>query len=262
MIPPDGVLVPIRPAASVGRQPGQAAESDSLEPEDRLNIERSGSTAIVCVGLPRFRRISAMQPRIPLGRAVVLLEEPTKRRPILFREDRVGKRWISGALTGVALVAVLTACGDSDENGGQTSGADVPAQSATAATGAQSVERTQAAAPAAAATTAPTPAGPQVIEIKSGDYYFEPKDVAVRPGVIAVQFANAGPERPHTFVVKNKDGNGDLFKSDRVAVNQSATLEFTVSEEGTYELYCSLPGHADRGQVGTLTVRGSVAATR
>jgi uncharacterized cupredoxin-like copper-binding protein len=65
---------------------------------------------------------------------------------------------------------------------------------------------------------------------------------------------NDGPERPHTFVVKNKSGDGDLFKSDRVPVGEPVTLEFSVMEEGTYEVYCSLPGHADRGQRGTLTV--------
>ncbi len=79
----------------------------------------------------------------------------------------------------------------------------------------------------------------------------------MRPGAVVVTMTNEGPERPHTFVVKNKSGDGDLAKTERVAQGQMATLEFNVTEEGTYEVYCNLPGHADRGQRGTLTVSRS-----
>jgi uncharacterized cupredoxin-like copper-binding protein len=45
-----------------------------------------------------------------------------------------------------------------------------------------------------------------------------------------------------------------MAKTDRIMPGQSGRLEFTIREAGTYEYYCNLPGHADRGQKGTLTV--------
>ncbi len=163
----------------------------------------------------------------------------------------MGKRLILGLLAGAALSAALTACGGGDDNT-ETRDAATPAATSAAATGAGT------SAPAAAATSAPaTPAAPQAVTIKAGDYFFDPKDFRVRPGTVTVTMTNEGPERPHTFVVKNRSGDGDLVKTERTNVNQSTTLEFTLMEEGTYEVYCNLPGHADRGQRGTLTVSRS-----
>ena len=163
------------------------------------------------------------------------------------------RKSILGLVAGVALIAVLSACGGSDD--------DDTASDATAAPQATSAAATTAAtsAPAAAATPAPTQAAavPTAFTIRSGDYFYEPKEFRARPGVITVTMTNDGPERPHTFNVKNRSGDGDLAKSERVNVGGTATLEFTIMEEGTYEVYCSLPGHADRGQRGTLTVSRS-----
>lgn len=147
-------------------------------------------------------------------------------------------------LIAVATLALMLAgCGGADE-------ADEKKETA--------AENTPAAATAAAAvTTAPTPAGPQILEIKTGDYFYEPKDITVRPGAVAIKLNNEGPERRHTFNIKNKGGDGDLVTSERIEVGQSLTVEFTITEEGTYETYCSLPGHADRGHTGTLTVKRS-----
>ena len=158
------------------------------------------------------------------------------------------KGLILGLLASAVLSLAVSACGGSDDKTETSS--DSPQATTAAAT-------TAAGAPAAAATTAPAPAAPQAFTVKAGEYYFEPQDFRVRPGAVVVTMTNEGPERPHTFVVKNKSGDGDLAKTERVAQGQMATLEFNVTEEGTYEVYCNLPGHADRGQRGTLTVSRS-----
>ena len=96
--------------------------------------------------------------------------------------------------------------------------------------------------------------------IESGEQYlFEPKDLNVRPGTVRVNFVNAGVERPHSFVVKSKAGDGDVVNSDRVELGQSKMLEFTVTEEGAYKIVCTIRGHEDRGMVGTLNVNRQTA---
>jgi uncharacterized cupredoxin-like copper-binding protein len=178
-------------------------------------------------------------------------------------------RWLMGALVAAALVPALTACGGSDDKKESKDAATAapataaaaatreataaPAAAATsAATRAPVAAATSAAtaAPAAAATTA---AGPQTMEVKAGDFFYDPKAVSFKVGAIALTMSNGG-DRPHTLYVKKQGGSAELAKTDRVEPGKTATLQFTITEPGTYELYCNLPGHADRGQKATLTV--------
>lgn len=100
----------------------------------------------------------------------------------------------------------------------------------------------------------------QTVEVKLGEYYFDPKELQAPIGPVVFQLSNVGPERPHTFAVRNLNGQGELVKSPQLRVGTNATLEATFTEPGTYQVYCTLPGHADRGQVGTLTVSAAAAA--
>jgi uncharacterized cupredoxin-like copper-binding protein len=146
---------------------------------------------------------------------------------------------------GVMLTLSLAACSSDDD--AEPSVQDAPAPSTAAAT-----------TIAAAATT---PSAPRAITVRSGEgeagYFFEPKDLSLSIGTVNVTLENGGPERPHTWAVKNKNGEGDLAKIERTAVGSTGTVEFNVTEAGTYEIYCTLPGHADRGQRGTLNVTGT-----
>ena len=40
------------------------------------------------------------------------------------------------------------------------------------------------------------------------------------------------------------------------AANSTTSLEFTPSKSGTYEFFCTVPGHKETGMVGTLVVNG------
>ena len=107
---------------------------------------------------------------------------------------------------------------------------------------------------------------PQVVEIQALEngqaYAFSPTELRVKPGAVTVRFSNAATSgRPHTFDVKTKDGSGDIVRSDRVDPGKSLDVTFNVTEEGNYQFICLLPGHADRGQKGTLIVAGGAAAT-
>ena len=132
------------------------------------------------------------------------------------------------------LAATAAACGDSDDD------ASTPT-----------------------APAAPTTATVQEITIRGlergEEYVFDPQTVNVRPGTVRVNFINDGPERPHSFVVKNKAGDADIINSDRVELGQSKMLEFTVTEQGAYKFVCTIRGHEDRGMTGTLNVSGQTA---
>ena len=111
-----------------------------------------------------------------------------------------------------------------------------------------------AAAPAATQPPAAPAAVVSNITVRAGDWFFEPNVYTVKAGTVKVTFNSVGPMFPHTFAVKNLNGEGELFTSDRVENGQTGSFEFRVTQPGTYQLLCVVRGHADRGQTGTLTV--------
>jgi len=106
-------------------------------------------------------------------------------------------------------------------------------------------------------STASATQTPQVVEIQAMEqgqtYLFSKAELRVKPGPVTVRFSNAATSgRPHTFDVKTKDGSGDIVRSDRVDPGKTLDVTFTIPDAGTYQFICLLPGHADRGQKGSL----------
>jgi len=103
--------------------------------------------------------------------------------------------------------------------------------------------------------TSPAPAAPgspdQVLKVRAADYFYEPSQLAVRPGPVTVEFTNDGPRR-HTFNVRDAADETDLAKSPRVVAGDTVTISFTLPSEGTFTIYCSEPGHLDQGHWGAL----------
>jgi len=82
--------------------------------------------------------------------------------------------------------------------------------------------------------------------LTSKDFSFSPDVLTVPAGKMAdVCIMNSGL---HTFTVD------ELGIHQRLAPGMN-TVMFTVSEPGTFEYYCAIPGHRERGMVGTLEVR-------
>jgi uncharacterized cupredoxin-like copper-binding protein len=97
-------------------------------------------------------------------------------------------------------------------------------------------------------------AGAQVLNISTGDYYFKPEQVSLKAGPVTVTLFNDGPRR-HTFYVRNLDDTDDIVKGDdRLVAGESETVTFTLPTAGRYKMYCAIPGHADRGEIGWLVV--------
>lgn len=198
--------------------------------------------------MPAFRRT----PR-------VRAKHPRTFKIRMGRDNRMRGTRLSVAVAGGLLLITAGACGSGSKSSDEAK--SVATAVASAVSAARTVEATRApassAAPSSAASASPTVAAVQALEVKAADFTFDPKDLTVEPGQVKLTLTNTSTERPHTINVKTKSGDGDLVKSERVAAGQSGTIEFTVADEGSYEIYCSLPGHADRGQKGTLTVKRS-----
>lgn len=81
------------------------------------------------------------------------------------------------------------------------------------------------------------------------EYMFTPKSITVGKGkVVELTFTNDGT-MPHTFTI---DG---VVDTGLVGAGSSKTVTFTApGVEGEYQYYCSVIGHKELGQVGTLKV--------
>jgi plastocyanin len=100
-------------------------------------------------------------------------------------------------------------------------------------------------------------------EISMTEYAFDPADVTVSKGD-TITVTNDG-QLPHNYTVMEGDGSGakklppdlrDLaLGTGDVDPGSSGEYEVGDMELGEYKVVCTIPGHAEQGMGGTLTVR-------
>ena len=113
---------------------------------------------------------------------------------------------------------------------------------------------TACAGPSAAAPASTKPAsGPQAVEVKTTDALrFDPATITVKKGTpVRVTLTN-NTVVEHDWVVDNLDGKKVQMHA---APKASATVDITPMAAGSYEFYCSIPGHREAGMKGTLVVQ-------
>jgi uncharacterized cupredoxin-like copper-binding protein len=94
----------------------------------------------------------------------------------------------------------------------------------------------------------PKPGAPTV-HVTGVDFKFQPSTITVKAGeTVDIVFDNGG-QNPHTFTVQ---GTSFELKADP---GKSDTAALKGLKAGTYQFICSIPGHAQLGMKGTLTVR-------
>lgn len=87
------------------------------------------------------------------------------------------------------------------------------------------------------------------IVVKGTEYEFNPPTLTVDKGEkMKVIFKNIG-STGHNFVI---DELG--VSTGTVSPGSTETVEFTASKTGTFDFYCSLPGHRSAGMEGQITV--------
>jgi FtsP/CotA-like multicopper oxidase with cupredoxin domain len=99
----------------------------------------------------------------------------------------------------------------------------------------------------------PSESTPQVLEVELGDLFLEPATLQAAPGDLTIRVRNEG-QAEHNFTVEG------LGATDMIAPGETATLEIPSVTSGTFAIRCDVPGHADAGMKGTLTVGEAVAA--
>jgi FtsP/CotA-like multicopper oxidase with cupredoxin domain/uncharacterized cupredoxin-like copper-binding protein len=92
------------------------------------------------------------------------------------------------------------------------------------------------------------------------DFKITPAEFSAPTGApITFTVTNDG-QTPHTLAVKAGD---QTYETPQIAAGETGTLEVPALAAGTYDMLCTIPGHADLGMTATLTVAegaGTVAA--
>lgn len=90
----------------------------------------------------------------------------------------------------------------------------------------------------------------QTRTVQGSEFSFEPAELTVEAGrPVTVTYENVGQVQ-HDWVLLGPDGS-ELAHA-HAKPGETATAEFTL-EPGTYEVVCTVPGHADAGMRGTVT---------
>lgn len=106
--------------------------------------------------------------------------------------------------------------------------------------------------------TSPTPqnsnpssnAQMQKITVLGTDYAFSPSAIVLVKGEPAeITFKNNGAY-PHNLSIPDLN-----VKTKTIQPGQTDTIAFTPTKTGSFGFLCTVPGHADRGMTGTLTVQ-------
>jgi nitrite reductase (NO-forming) len=103
--------------------------------------------------------------------------------------------------------------------------------------------------PQAAAANLPTE-----VTVTASEFRFNPNSLQLPAGrKVSVRLYNSGTVE-HDFTI---DALGVKIST---AAGKTAAGDFTVDKPGTYDFYCSIPGHKEAGMRGTLSVVGAAVA--
>lgn len=99
-------------------------------------------------------------------------------------------------------------------------------------------------------TLSPTTTTARTITVTGTEFAFTPSTITAKAGEpVMVTFKNNGTY-PHNFTIAELG-----VHSETIQPGQTTTVTFTPTKAGSYTYECTVPGHADRGMKGTLTVQ-------
>jgi plastocyanin len=90
------------------------------------------------------------------------------------------------------------------------------------------------------------------VKVKVSASGFEPNEFTVRRGAAVTLSVTATDEQTHIFKFSDPSLKGIAVG---VGPGETRAITFNASDErGTYEFFCDVPGHAGRGETGTMIV--------
>ncbi|MDZ7587208.1 MAG: cupredoxin domain-containing protein [Patescibacteria group bacterium] len=97
-------------------------------------------------------------------------------------------------------------------------------------------------------TQAPT-AGETEINVVGTEFSFNPASISVKTGErVKITFQNSG-RAPHNLIIEGLD-----IATKTIGGGQTDVIEFIAPASGTYNFFCSIPGHRVSGMEGSLTI--------
>lgn len=78
------------------------------------------------------------------------------------------------------------------------------------------------------------------------------KTAEVDAGTLPIRVANRG-KIPHNLTVSEAGATTEIYKTRLLSPGETAELSLELSQ-GQYDLYCSVPGHRERGMLAALAV--------
>lgn len=173
---------------------------------------------------------------------------------VSYRFPGLRRATLIGTLAATMLIG-LAACGGTSDSAGSNSASVATSATATPAMGTDMSTMTADTIPTAAVTPASGQAATNAVEIQATlrEWGLDLSQTEVAAGTVRFVVGNTG-QFPHNFTIKDASGTV-LSKTPNFAAAQGPqTVEVTLAP-GTYTVYCSLPGHEQRGQKNTLVVK-------
>jgi len=94
-----------------------------------------------------------------------------------------------------------------------------------------------------------SPENGQKITVSGDEFAFMPDTITIKKGQPAtITFKNTG-KYPHNFTIAELN-----VQTKTIQPGGEDTVTFTPDKAGSFSYICTIPGHADRGMKGTLTV--------
>lgn len=109
---------------------------------------------------------------------------------------------------------------------------------------------TPTAVPKETGTAQAPAAGATEISVVGTEFSFSPDNISVKAGEqIKLTFKNNG-RAPHNLILE-----GLNIRTRTISGGQTDVIEFTAPSSGTYNIFCSVPGHRASGMEGSLNVK-------
>ncbi len=123
-------------------------------------------------------------------------------------------------------------------------------------------------------TTSTAAVSGESVEIKMGDFYFDPQDVTATAGTVSITAPNEGQVEHELVLFKTNldpaklptDSSGEVDEAkleteattpgeiEEIAAGDTGEGEFEMTP-GKYVMFCNLPAHYAQGMYGSVTVK-------